>query len=358
MKDKSAIKKVFVGLSGGVDSSVAAYLLKNMRSSAGRPAYNVVGVYLNCWNKDGCNQEEAEDARRVAEYLDIPFYVFDLEKEYKQKVVDYMIDGYKKGITPNPDIMCNKEIKFGIFLEKALKSGADCIATGHYVRRIEGDNGIVSLYQASDGNKDQSYFLWTLTQRELEYSLFPIGDYTKKDVRRIAREAGLPTADKKDSQGICFIGQVSLKDFLSEYLPKREGDILSVSGEVIGSHEGAQFYTIGQRHGLGVAGSEPYYIASKDMKTNTITLATRKDPALYREEIRVTGVNIISEGELPEDILIRVRYRQPLQKARLSKLTPKAYNLAFEVPQEFIAPGQSAVFYNTEGKMLGGGVIS
>jgi tRNA-specific 2-thiouridylase len=233
-------KKVFVGMSGGVDSSVATYLLK-------KQGYDVTGVFMRCFNVDGCAERDAEDARRVAEKLEIPFYVWDFEKEYKEKVVEYMIDGYKNGITPNPDVECNREIKFGLFLKRALKFGADYVATGHYVRlgtsqflrrrislRLRGlgyrgnkklNPSGYTLMVARDKNKDQSYFLWTLTQKQLRHCLFPIGDYLKSEVREIAKKIGLSTAEKKDSQGICFLGNISLSDFLAEYLPKKNGAI-------------------------------------------------------------------------------------------------------------------------------------
>ncbi len=275
-------KRVFVGLSGGVDSSVAAYLLK-------KQGYDVVGVHLRCWNKDGCNVADAEDARRVAEALDIPFYVLNLEEDYKLSVVDYMIKGYADGFTPNPDVMCNKEIKFGLFLKKALELGADYIATGHYVRlasRYISDGTdrpsaplvkIYSLFQAKDKNKDQSYFLWTLTQEQLKHCLFPIGDYLKSDVRKIAEKAKLPTAKKKDSQGLCFIGKVTMRDFLGKYLPVKRGKVLSVKGETLGEHEGNHFYTVGQRHGIKISGNKPYYVISKNALTNTLVLGNAEE---------------------------------------------------------------------------------
>lgn len=354
-------KKVFVGLSGGVDSSVSAYLLN-------KENYDVVGVHLRCWNKDGCDEREAEDARRVAEKIGIPFYVFDLEKEYKNKVVNYMIEGYKKGITPNPDIMCNKEIKFGLFLEKALGLGADYIATGHYVRlrrndefrvsnsedesKLEFKNSKFSLWQAKDLNKDQSYFLWTLTQAQLKHVLFPLGELTKSEVRKIAKDAGLHVADKKDSQGICFVGKVTLKEFLGEYLPKIEGKAVNSDGEVVGTHVGAHFYTIGQRHGFGIGGGEPYYVADKDVLTNTVTLVTREDAEPYTKEIAITEVNLIGIDKLPNELLARVRYRQELKNAKFEE-----NKIIFDEPQRFVAKGQSAVLYTNEGQMLGGGII-
>ena len=384
-------KIVFVGMSGGVDSSVAAYLLK-------KQGYNVVGVFMRSYNLDGCSEIDAQDARRVAEHIGIPFYIWDFEEEYKKRVVDYMIDGYKSGITPNPDIMCNKEIKFGLFFEKALASGADFVATGHYVKiksivqknKIGANEKIYELFEAKDKNKDQSYFLWTLTQKQLEHCLFPIGDYEKPIVREIARKAHLPTAEKKDSQGICFLGKISIDDFLKKYIKEKKGLILSEFGDVIGKHSGAVFYTIGQRH-IGAdfkfksnfsnektVKSENgkcvlirdktkrgrFYVAQKDVKKNTLVIVEgSENPALYKKEIEISDVNFISKIDLrvPISVLARVRYRQPLSNAMLSfngnKKGYKSYLLTFEQPQKFISSGQSAVFYFKNGKMIGGGII-
>lgn len=365
-------KTVFVGMSGGVDSSVAAGLLK-------KQGYEVVGVHLKCFNLDGCADRDLEDARRAAEVLDIPFYVWDYEKEYKRDVMQYMIDGYKNGITPNPDVMCNKEIKFGVFLERALKMGADYIATGHYVRlqqtriknrelRIKNKSKKTpftihnSLFIASDLNKDQSYFLWTLTQKQLKYCLFPLGDVKKPEVRKLARKFELLNADKKDSQGICFLGKVGLENFLKKYIKLKKGNIVDVEGNVLGKHNGVFYYTIGQRHGLHLdkaaksPDSAPYYVADKILKTNTIVVAQGDDnPALFKKEVKLSNVNLIN-GKLKNDqaIWVRVRYRQPLFKAKLTA----GYKLVFDEPQKFIAIGQSAVFYNKAGEMLGGGTIS
>ncbi len=356
-------------MSGGVDSSVAAFLLK-------KQGYEVVGVFMRCYNIDGCVERDAEDARRVAEKLTIPFYVWDFEKEYKKKVVEYMVKGYRKGITPNPDVMCNREIKFGLFLKKALKMGADYVASGHYVRlsNIPQDNStssLFSLFQAKDKNKDQSYFLWTLTQKQLKHCLFPIGDYLKPKVREMARKAGLPTADKKDSQGICFLGKVTLDKFLGQYIPKKKGIVLNISGEKLGEHKGAHFYTIGQRH-LGISNlksqisnQKPYYVAEKNVKKNIIVVAEgNENPALYKNEIKLTDVNFISplahsliRANSRIDVLARLRYRQPLVKAKLIKLSITNYQLLFTEPVKFVAPGQSAVFYLKNGEMLGGGII-
>src|SRR6185436_232527 len=255
-------KTVFVGMSGGVDSSVTAGILKDQ-------GYNVVGVHLRCWNVDGCAEQDAEDARRAAETLGIPFYVFDFEKEYRERVVEYMVQGYKSGITPNPDVACNQEIKFGMFFRRAMELGADYVATGHYVRLKS-----ARLYSAKDHDKDQSYFLWTLTQKQLSHCLFPLGNLIKKtDVRKLAKKYKLPNAEKKDSQGICFLGQVSLPEFLEQFIPARKGVIVNSAGEEIGQHAGAHQFTIGQRKGLGVGGSPaPLYVAAKDIKKNIITL--------------------------------------------------------------------------------------
>jgi tRNA-specific 2-thiouridylase len=366
-------KTVFVGMSGGVDSSVAALLLKEQ-------GYNVVGVFMKCYNIDGCAEADAEDARRVAEHIGIPFYVWDFEQEYKDRVVQYMIEGYRAGITPNPDVMCNREIKFGLFLEKALASGADYVATGHYVKIEKSagggktDGGVFKLFEAVDGNKDQSYFLWTLGQKQLAHCLFPIGGIKKPEVREIARRAGLPTAEKKDSQGICFLGKFSLDDFLRQYIPEHRGALMTTAGEKIGEHSGTQFYTIGQRHidadfafpkTGGAAERKPFYVASKDAATNTVVLAEGSDdPALYRNEVELAQMNLISgvafsaansKGILP--VRARVRYRQPLSHAVLSTLENGNYKLVFATPQKFVAEGQSAVFYGVDGEMLGGGVI-
>ena len=356
-------KKVFVAMSGGVDSSVAAGLLK-------KEGYEVIGAHMKCFNVDGCAAHDAEDARKAAEVLGIPFYVFDFEKEYKDKVVEYMVDGYRKGITPNPDVMCNKEIKFGLFLKKALELGADYVATGHYVRiknkesRIENGGFKIgkkkeknssftnrySLFSARDSNKDQSYFLWTLTQNQLKYCLFPLGDITKPEVRKLAKKFKLPNAEKKDSQGICFLGQVDIKDFLKKYIPEKKGIILNTKGEIIGEHKGAHLYTIGQRS-IGVGGAKkPLYIAEKDIKENALLVAEEDEEILTRKEVELVSVNLINpelgikNKELRINVLARVRYRQPLFPA-LFTIHDSSFKLIFDKPVKFIASGQSAVFY-------------
>ncbi len=357
---------VYVAMSGGVDSSVTAGLLvraktardftalTGRRAPQGFSGFEVIGAHMRCYNVDGCAERDAEDARRTAETLGIPFYVFDLEKEYKEKVVQYLVDGYKQGITPNPDVMCNQEIKFGIFLKKVLELGADFIATGHYVRLKQGRTQY-DLYKAKDANKDQSYFLWTLTQRELSHSLFPIGSLVKPKVRQLARKFNLSNAEKKDSQGICFLGKVGLEDFLKSYLPERQGAIVTVDGALIGTHRGAHLYTIGQRHGLRIGGGTPYYVTEKDVETNTITVAPGEHPALSKKEITLGNINWISD-QPKKAVMARVRYRQPVSAATISRNGAK-YKMAFKRPQKFVAPGQSAVLYTKQGKMLGGGII-
>ncbi|KKQ23177.1 MAG: tRNA-specific 2-thiouridylase mnmA [Candidatus Wolfebacteria bacterium GW2011_GWC1_37_10] len=356
-KGKNKKEKVFVGMSGGVDSSVAAFLLK-------KRGYEVIGIFMKCFNLDGCAERDAEDARRVAEKLEIPFYVWDFEEEYKKKVVEYMVEGYRQGITPNPDVMCNREIKFGIFLEKALKMGADYVATGHYVKLKTENLKTKKLYIANDKNKDQSYFLWTLIQKQLKHCLFPIGDYLKSEVREIAKKAGLPTAEKKDSQGICFLGKVTLNEFLSQYITPKKGAVLNEKGEKIGEHKGAYFYTIGQRH-IGtnlrpiINNQQPFYVAEKNVKTNTLILAEGSDNnILFKKEIKISSLNWIL-GKFPhsaQKVFARVRYRQPLAEAELFS-DKGGYKLIFSEPVKFVANGQSTVFYGKDGEMLGGGII-
>ncbi|MBS3902971.1 MAG: tRNA 2-thiouridine(34) synthase MnmA [Anaplasmataceae bacterium] len=348
---------IFVGMSGGVDSSVAALLLK-------KQGYNVVGVYMRSYNLDGCADGDARDARRVAEALQIPFYVWDFEEDYKKKVVDYFVGGYASGETPNPDVMCNKEIKFGLFLKKALILGADYIATGHYVRK-KGS----TLYQAKDLNKDQSYFLWTLKQEEISHTLFPVGDYLKEEIRSFAKKAKLSVANKKDSQGICFLGKVSMEDFLKTQLPEKRGFIIDRSGKKLGEHQGVHFYTIGQRHGLNLKeknrfantkGSEqtpPHYVVEKKHQENILIVSHKNDLSLGKRVIHLSHLNYHASNQKEQSVLVRLRYRQPLSSAFLKITSPKKATITLNKEQSFIAPGQSAVFYSSQGTLLGGGVI-
>src|SRR3989338_6111450 len=316
MKSQVKKPKVFVAMSGGVDSSVAAALLKKGGE------FSVVGCYMKCWSAwDQCSVErDAEDARAVAEKLDIPFYIFDFEKEYRERVFNYMVREYAAGRTPNHDVLCNSEIKFGIFLEKALALGADFVATGHYVR-AERRFPNIALLAAKDQNKDQSYFLWRLNHNQLKHVLFPIGDYLKSEVREMAREFGLATADKKDSQGLCFVGKVRFDEFLREILPKNPGPITTPGGKTIGEHGGLSFYTLGQRRGIKIGGGTPYYVASKELKTNTLVVTEgNKDEMLFKKEIEIADTNWIGGDppaggpKFPLKCEARIRYRQPLQK--------------------------------------------
>ncbi|MBI5913083.1 tRNA 2-thiouridine(34) synthase MnmA [Candidatus Azambacteria bacterium] len=358
-------KRVFVGMSGGVDSSVAAALLK-------KRGYDVVGVFIKGWSDSRFFKDKTmcpwvtdqEDARRVAAALAIPFYTFDLEKEYRKKVVEYMVKSYRAGITPNPDVMCNKEIKFGVFLKKALKLGADFVATGHHAR-VKLLATRYSLLAGVDTNKDQSYFLWTLTQKQLARTLMPVGDYTKEEVRAMARELGLPTAEKKDSQGLCFVGEVNVHDFLKSMIKPKKGKIMTTSGKMVGEHEGAMFYTIGQRHGIGSpGGGTPYYVVGKNIKKNILYVGEGTgDAELYKGELTATQLNWVSgkKPKFPFRCDARIRYRQSLQKARLfevknQKIKIKNLTVVFDAPQRAVTPGQSIVFYRG-GTVIGGGII-
>lgn len=371
-------KTVFVAMSGGVDSSVAAALLKK----AGFAAFDVVGVFMRNWHKDMASEgvvycpweEDQESARAAAAALGIPLYTWDFSKEYKARVVDYMIEGYRRGETPNPDVMCNKEIKFGLFLEKARKLGADYIATGHYARVVANRKSQIAdskesepfairhkLYAGIDKNKDQSYFLWTLSQEVLSRTLFPIGEYRKTEVRKMAHAFGLPNAERKDSQGLCFVGKVDVREFLAQWLPPREGEVLTPAGEVIGTHQGTHFYTVGQRHGIGIGGGTPYFVAKKDVSKNVLVVAPKEDPVLYQKEMEIRDILWIS-GKPPLGTLqchARIRYRQPLARCTITRnnTNSRMLRVIFDEPQRAVTPGQSIVFYDGE-EVLGGAVLS
>jgi tRNA-specific 2-thiouridylase len=341
-------KKVYVGMSGGVDSSVTAALLKER-------GYEVTGVYMKNWSQDlpgfVCPwKEDFQDAKRVAVQLDIPFKMYDFETEYRQKVVDYMVREYQAGRTPNPDIMCNQEVKFGLFLETALADGADLIATGHYACVKDGQ-----LFTGIDKNKDQTYFLYRVTEDALQKSLMPIGELEKPEVRRLAKKLGLATAEKKDSQGICFVGKVGIKEFLLHELgPQPHGPIIDQNGKTIGEHDGAIFYTIGQRHGLNVGGGLPYYVSRKDMRANTVYVTTNLDDAdLWVGEIGLQDIHWINEQtDESKEYKARLRYRGPLVPCQL-----KGDKLTLTEEQRGIAAGQSAVIYEGD-RVLGGAIIS
>lgn len=394
--------KIVVGLSGGVDSSVAAYLLQQQ-------GHDVIGLFMRNWNdasvtlEDECPWiEDSNDALMVAQKLGIPFQVIDMSELYKERIVDYMFAEYEKGRTPNPDVLCNREVKFDVFMKTALSLGAERVATGHYARvdSTFDENGteIFHLLAGKDHNKDQSYFLCQLSQEQLSKSLFPIGELTKPEVRAIAKEQDLVTADKKDSQGLCFIGKVSLPEFLKQQLQPKEGEIVEIfndfepfhqekplfsskleeleflssklnyqktDGKVIGTHQGAQYYTIGQGKGLGIGGhKESCFVIQRDMENNILFVGEGHSfPGLYRKALKIDPSEVhwvredlrLKNGETMP-VMARIRYRQPLQKATLYQFAEGLF-IEFEVPQSAMAEGQFAAWYDGE-ELLGSGVIA
>ena len=393
-------RNVFIGLSGGVDSSVAATLLK-------KQGHKITGVFIKIWSPEwiGCtSKEDRLDAMRVCAHLNIPFREIDLTKEYKREVVDYMVSEYKAGRTPNPDVMCNRKIKFGKFFDWAVSQGADFVATGHYARIAKAQNTDLSKIQTKhktqypkllttnhllltgiDSSKDQTYFLWTLTQRELSRTLFPVGHLTKPAVRKLAKKFGLPTAEKKDSQGLCFLGPIDVKAFLKQHIKPKRGNVLNFKGETIGTHESATFYTLGERRGFIItkksSTDEPYYVVAKDIRNNTLIVSTNpydsfdirshnyktspgKDEitALVNSSKKVFEIGGMSwingaPKNSKQKLYARIRYRQQLQKCELTfKGNCKTAKVSFDCPQSGGAPGQSVVFYSGN-QCLGGGII-
>ena len=345
-------KKVFIGMSGGVDSSVAAALLVEQ-------GYDVTGVYMKNWSEDlpGMHcpwAEDVADAKRVAVGLGIDFRVFDFQKEYKQNVVDYMIREYQAGRTPNPDIMCNQEVKFKIFLEASLAAGADYIATGHYARVAHESSSSAKLLRARDDNKDQTYFLYRVTSEALSKTIFPLGDFTKAEVREMAKERGLWTASKKESMGICFVGQVGIREFLSEYVKTAPGNIIDQqTGSVVGKHDGAIFYTLGQRHGLNVGGGLPYYVVGKDMEKNEVYVSRSIDnESLWRKELRLADIHWINQPPHKDrNVQVRLRHRGVLFDAKID-----GDIVYLSASERAVAAGQSAVIYDGD-ECLGGGIV-
>lgn len=391
------MKRVVVGLSGGVDSSVAAYLLKEQ-------GYEVIGMFMRNWHdesvtlSDECPWiDDSNDALLIAQQLGIPFQVIDLSKEYKERIVDYMFHEYESGRTPNPDVLCNREIKFDVFLKAAMELGADYVATGHYCRKSEHPDGSFGLLAGKDPNKDQSYFLCQLNQEQLSKALFPIGELEKLEVRKIAREIGLHTADKKDSQGLCFVGKISLPDFLQQQLKVKEGPVIEIpedlevfkhysqtpldpsnikdlaepftfdidQGNEVAKHQGAHFYTIGQRKGLHIGGRPfPSFVIGLDTKENVVYTGLKEDhPGLYRKALKLDendlhflNSNVSIEDLIEKELDLRIRYRQPLQKGHVITSDNNVY-LLFNEAQRGITPGQFAAIYLNE-ELIASGVIS
>lgn len=338
-------------MSGGVDSSVAAALLKQQ-------GYRVIGVLMKFWKGSGetenrcCSSESEIRAREVAKILDIPFYLFNFEKEFKKRVVNYFLKEYKIGLTPNPCVVCNKEIKFGLLLEKALSLKADYIATGHYARISS-----LKLLRAKDKQKDQSYFLWKLNQRQLKHILFPIGDYTRREVEKMAEKFKLPFQGVKKSQEICFVPE-KIENFLENHLRTKHGKIVDISGRVLGQHQGLWFYTIGQRKGIGLAGG-PYWVLGNNLRKNTL-IVTNNQENLYQKELILRKISWISgkEPKLPLRIMAQIRYQHKPVSAVITKaLKPLSYSLKLNKAERAITPGQSVVFYSPQKQELLGGAI-
>jgi len=355
-------QKVYVGMSGGVDSSVSAALLKEQ-------GYDVTGVFIKVWQPDfmPCTwKEDRRDAMRVAAHLDIPFVTLDLEKEYKKEVVDYMIDEYKKGRTPNPDVMCNRYVKFGGFYDWAMKQGADFVATGHYAQtRAENvEVGPVQrhvLLKGKDNNKDQSYFLWMVTGEQFSKTLFPVGNIEKPEVRKLAKKFKLPNAEKKDSQGLCFIGSIDMKEFLKHFINEVRGNVLDEQGEVIGHHEGSIFYTIGERHVFTITkktpDDTPYFITKKSTEQNTITVSHEKKNKKEATNISLKNTNWISSFlNVNKTYQARVRYRGELYEVKIEIKPNNGAEISFVDEGDTVAPGQSVVVY--DGMVCVGGGIA
>ncbi len=348
--------RVVVGMSGGVDSSVTALLLKEQ-------GYDVIGIFMKNWDDTDefgvCTAtEDYNDVIAVCNQIGIPYYAVNFEKEYWDKVFTYFLDEYRAGRTPNPDVMCNKEIKFKAFLKHAITLGADNLATGHYAQ-VANVDGTFQLIRGVDENKDQTYFLNALNQEQLSRTMFPIGHLPKKEVRSIAERANLATAKKKDSTGICFIGERNFKEFLSNYLPAQKGEMQTVDGEVKGMHDGLMYYTLGQRHGLGIGGAgEPWFVVDKDLDENVLFVGQGyHHPELYSEGLHAIHVNWINEiPSEPFHCTAKFRYRQPDQGVTVFPIDDNKVEVKFDEPQRAITPGQAVVFY--DGKVcLGGGTI-
>ena len=362
MQHQKTQKSVVVGLSGGVDSAVTALLLKQQ-------GFHVTGIFMQNWASENddpfCTAEQdLSDAKAICDHIDIPLETVNFSKQYWDRVFQYCLDEFAAGRTPNPDIGCNREIKFNVFLKHALKRGADYLATGHYAR-IHSKNGSHQLLKGIDHNKDQTYFLYTLGQEQLKHCLFPVGELEKPHVRQLAEKAGLMNYAKKDSTGICFTGERKFKTFLSEFLLAQPGKMETPEGKIIGRHDGIMFYTIGQRKGLHIGGQKdadenPWYVLDKDVKRNVLIVGQGQDhPLLYRNELIGEQLHWISgtPPEFPMACKAKTRYRQPDQACQVSLINENQYHITFEKPQRAVTPGQSVVFYQGD-VCLGGGVIT
>lgn len=359
-------QKVLVGMSGGVDSSVAAALLVEQ-------GYEVIGAFMKNWSGDVHGPEckgaervgqefeecgwknERRDAMRVAAKLGIPFLTFDFEKEYREDVVEYLFRETQAGRTPNPDVMCNKFIKFDLFVKEADKLGCAFVATGHYAR-LDRSTAHTRILMGSDDNKDQTYFLWAIRPEVLDRVLFPIGEMDKPVVREKARSLGLDVAEKKDSTGICFVGEVNMEEFLKARVPLDPGDIVTTEGTVVGRHDGVNFYTIGQRKGIGVGGGAPYYVVAKKPEKKQLIVSSNFHPALFESELTANQLNWFSLPKAPFACVARIRYRQAVQPCTITKIDADRVWVRFDEPQRAVTPGQSIVFYDGE-EMIGGGII-
>lgn len=358
MSDKK--KRVVVGMSGGVDSAVSAALLKEQ-------GFDVVGLYMSNWKEtdpNGCctGEQDWTDVRYVCDKIGIPYYSVDFSKQYMDNVFKLFVEEYKKGRTPNPDVLCNREVKFGPFADFARELGADYIATGHYCR-VRHDGDMHYLLRAKDDNKDQTYFLNQVSSHQLRDVIFPLGDLTKPEVRELALKFDIPVAKKKDSTGICFIGERNFRQFLSQYIPMKDGDIVTQDGKVVGRHHGVYFYTLGQRRGLGIGGSadgngERWFVLGKDVANNRLIVSQGEDDILFKDGLVTEGFNFITPAPAKEfDCEVRIKHRQPLQRAHLSVLDNGDTRIVFNEKQRAIAEGQYAVVYYGD-ICLGGGVIN
>lgn len=366
-------KRVIVGMSAGVDSSAAAAILK-------KQGYDVIGVFLHFWKEPGqdsmrenkcCSLESQEDARKVAHILDIPLYTVNAAREFKRDVVDYFLNETKGGRTPNPCVVCNQRIKFEFLFRKMLEMEADFVATGHYAK-IKKIGGKYHLYTSCDEDKDQTYFLCNLTQKQLGKILFPVGEYKKPQIRKLTEKEGLPVFNKEESQGLCFTPEKYPTEFFKRHLELTGGDIVDLKGKKLGEHQGLELYTIGQRKGINIGGTGPYYVVDRDFKNNRLIVTNdEKAPELHRLKMEVEITNwIAGQPEIPLETNVKIRYRHPLVKGTIKKLTTHnkqrttnnkertiICEVEFNEPQKAVTPGQSAVFYSDEGEVLGGGII-